>query len=213
MKAYSYVPDATVDWAVMDVPALCGAFLAEAGTLLDRPAYLAEARRLIAWTADKQTSYGAWYYTHPPGDSHITHDNYHTGIILDCLDRYRAASGDQRFDGAYRHGLDYYHRHLFTAAGAPRWRNDKQYPYDIHGAASGILCFVRAAHRDREWRRMADRVLGWTLDHMADRRGYFYYQRGRWRTKRFCLLRWANAWMCRALAAWLHLDRAGKSSS
>ena len=34
MKCYSYVPVSTLTWAVMDVPALVGAFLAEAGQLL-----------------------------------------------------------------------------------------------------------------------------------------------------------------------------------
>ena len=89
--------------------------------------------------------------------------------------------------------------------------NDKRFPHDVHGAASGILCFTRAARRDPRWREMAQRVLGWTLDHLYDRRGFFYYQRTRWRTKKLCLLRWANAWMCRALGSWLRLEHAAGS--
>ncbi len=203
MKCLSYVPDASVTWAVMDVPALVGAFLAETGEVLGEDGYRDEARRLLNWVADKQTDYGAWFYTHPADESLITHDNYHTAIVLDCFDRYRAATGDLRFDEAYWHGLGYYRDHLFMASGAPRWMNDKEHPYDIHGAASGILCFVRAAPRDGAYAENARRVLDWTLANMYDPRGFFYYQKTRWYTKKLCLLRWANGWMCRALAALL----------
>ena len=201
MKCYSYVPDASVTWAVMDVPALVGAFLAEAADVLDLQDYRDEARRLLNWVADKQTPYGAWFYTYPAEDSFITHDNYHTAIILDCFDRYRVATGDDRFDQAYWDGLEYYRQHLFTVDGAPRWMNHKEYPYDIHGAGSGILCFVRAASRDPRYADSARKAIDWALRYMYDRRGFFYYQRTRFYTKRFCLLRWCNGWMCWALAS------------
>lgn len=212
MKCFSYVPDAAVTWAVMDVPALVGAFLAEAAEVTGRD-FGDEPRRLLNWVADKQTEYGAWYYTHPPGDSLITHDNYHTAIVLDCFDRYRAATGDERFATVYARGLDYYRGHLFTAAGAPRWRNDREYPYDIHGAASGILCFVRAAARDPSCAALAEKITGWTLAHLYDPRGYFYFQKGRFLRKKLCLLRWANGWMCRALASLVRHERLTAPSS
>jgi hypothetical protein len=218
MKAYSYVPSREVTWAVMDVPALVGAFLAEAGQTLLTSEYDVEARRLLAWVAEKQTADGAWFYTHPPGDSHIGHDNYHTAIILDCFDRYRAASGDRDYDLIYERGLNYYLRHLFAASGAPRFMSDREFPYDIHGAASGILCFVRAAEaavRDGQpgeiagvRRAQARRILDWTLTNLYDSEGFFYYQRTRWRTKRFCLMRWCNAWMARAMASLLRSAEA-----
>ena len=203
MKCYSYLPDASVTWAVMDVPALVGAFLAEAGQLLERTEYISEARRLINWVADKQTDYGAWYYTYPPGDSHITHDNYHTAIILDCLDRYREASGDESFIQVYRLGLDYYRRELFNEDGSPRWMNNRDYPHDIHGAASGILCFVRAVQHNPAYLTQADQILSWTLGHMLDSRGYFYYQETPLFRRSFTLMRWCNAWMAWAMATWL----------
>ena len=40
----------------------------------------------------------------------------------------------------------------------------------------------------------------WTMANLYDARGYFYYQKTRLYTKRFNLMRWANGWMCRALA-------------
>jgi hypothetical protein len=201
MKCYSYVPSDAVDWAVMDVPALVGAFLAEAGVLLGRDEQLAEAERLVRWVVDKQTAAGAWYYTHPPGDSHVKHDNYHTAIILDSLDRYRRASGDRQFEESYRAGLGFYREQLFSRGWAPRWMSHREYPHDVHGAASAVLCFVRAADSDARYRDAAVGVLRWALDRLYDPRGYFYYQEGRFFRKRFCLMRWCNGWMSWALAA------------
>jgi hypothetical protein len=200
MKCYSYVPSETVDWAVMDVPALVGAFLAESGSLLGRGEYVAEAERLIRWVADKQTSEGAWYYTHPPGDSHVKHDNYHTAIVLDCLDRYRHASGDRQFEEPYHAGLRFYRERLFSEDWAPRWMSHREYPHDVHGAASAILCFARAAEHDSRHREAAVGVLRWALDRLYDPRGFFYYQETRFHRKRFCLMRWCNGWMSWALA-------------
>lgn len=207
---FTYVPDPRVSVAVVDVPALTGAFLAEAGKLLEREDLLADARRLMNWVADKQTNYGAWFYTHPRSDSLITHDNYHTAIILDCFDRYMEASGDTSFESVYREGLEFYSEHHFLEDGAPRWMHDgvrgQDHPFDIHGCGSAILCFSRAARRDHRYWPLALRTLDWTLDNMYDPRGFFYYQKTRFWTKRFCLLRWANGWMGWALAQVLRMS-------
>lgn len=201
---FTYVPDPQVTVAVIDVPALCGAFLAECAEIADRPDLLDPSRRLMAWVADKQTEYDAWFYTHPRSDSLITHDNYHTAIILDCFDRYARASGDRGFDDVYRQGLRFYRDHHFTPHGAPRWMHDghkaTDLPFDIHGSASAILCFVRASRSDASYWPLALRTLDWTLDHMYHPEGRFHYQKTRFGTKRFCLMRWCNGWMSWALS-------------
>ncbi len=223
----SYVPLENIDWAVMDVSALVSAFLvryarheeavntaASGGSGARRlDDYRSLARRLMAFVAARQTDYGAWFYTWPAGDSHIKHDNYHTAIILDCLADYLDETGDREWLPAYRRGLEYYRKELFTPEGAPRWMNNRTYPHDIHGAASGILAFTRAAELvgdpdGADCIGMADRILDWTLINLYDQRGFFKYQKTRWMTKRFCLMRWGNAWMCRALSRRLRAQRA-----
>ena len=110
------------------------------------------------------------------------------------------ATGDDSWQPVYRHGLDYYREHLFTDAGAPRWMNDQEYPYDIHGAAQGILTFSR--HLD-DYPGFAARVADWTLANMYDSSGRFYYQKSRLYRRKFTLMRWCNGWMARALASLL----------
>lgn len=205
----SYVPFTDINWAVMDVSALVSAYLARYAALLDNTSSEADklratARRLMAFVVNRQTDYGAWFYTWPAGDSHIKHDNYHTGIILDCLADYMTYTRDRCWEKPYLHGLGYYRKALFSSQGAPRWMNDREYPHDIHGAASGILAFTRAAAFDSancsSHLEMADRILDWTLRTLYDQRGFFSYQETRFYRKRFCLMRWGNAWMCQAIA-------------
>lgn len=201
---FSYVPDKKVDWAVMDVSALTAKMLLLADQCNSESDLKEDAARCMKYIINRQTSYGAWYYTDPPKDSHITHDNYHTGIILDCIYDYMKLSGNWCYEKEYKKGLDYYKKELFTDEGAPKWMNNKQYPYDIHGAAQGIISFSKAAEKYPEYIGSAEKVLIWTMENMFNKKNYnFYYQKGRFITKKFNLLRWCNGWMSYAISFYL----------
>ena len=99
----------------------------------------------------KQTDYGAWFYADPPSASHITHDNYHTGFILDAICLYGRSAGSDEFENAYRRGIEFYERRLFEPDGAARFMSDRLYPIDIHGCAQGVITFSlqQRHHGDR----------------------------------------------------------------
>jgi hypothetical protein len=192
-----YVP-VPMKMRVMDVSILVGSVLAQYAALSGKDQHASVAARLVNYVASQQTGYGAWWYADPPRDSHIRHDNYHTGFILDALHRYMEASGDRRHQDRYEAGLRFYADELFNADGSPRWMSDADYPHDIHGAAQGILTFSR--HLD-EWPELAPRIADWSLANMYHPDGRFYYQARRWGRKKFTLLRWCNGWMAIALSA------------
>lgn len=195
----SYVPDANITMAVMDVSALCGALCAMVGKHTGNEVFLRQAGRLLRYVVDKQTAAGAWFYTHPPGDSRITHDNYHSGEIVDALREYEVYTGDVSFKPAYQRGLDFYRAHLFTENLRPKWMHDREYPHDIHGYAQGILTFTIAGELER-----AARIAQSALEDMWDaREARFFYQKHRFYTVRFTLMRWCQAWMTQALSAFL----------
>ncbi|MFP3982434.1 MAG: hypothetical protein ACLFV2_01910 [Desulfurivibrionaceae bacterium] len=187
---------------VMDVSILIGAVLAQLVSLGRRPELADTARRLVTYVVDRQTDYGAWYYTDPPEDSHIRHDNYHTGFILDALWRYMEATDDWCWKIKYEKGLAFYADKLFNPDGSPRWMSDRDYPHDIHGAAQGLVSFGLAVRNGYNYRVLLDKIGTWSLDNMYDPEGRFYYQQGRRMTKKFTLLRWCNAWMFRGLVSW-----------
>lgn len=197
----SYVPSPDINWIVMDVSILAGAVLARTAAATDDSRWLPDAERLVRYVVNQQTNYAAWYYSDPPSDSHITHDNYHTGFILDAILDYTQATGDEQFMTAWHSGLRFYDEHLFESDGAPRWMHNRRYPHDVHGSAQGILTFTRAAQFDAHWLQCAEQIAGWALTNLYQESGWFVYQQTRFYTKRFNLLRWCNAWMARGLAA------------
>ncbi len=203
MKCLSYVPTPEIEMAVMDVSALCGALVAMVGRHAGRPELMAEARRLVAWVVDKQTAQGAWFYTHPPGDSPITHDNYHTGEILDAIADYADYSHDRRFDASYESGLAFYREHLFTDRARPKWMHDRTWPHDAHGYAQGIITFSRRG--DLELARAIATAAVEDLWRGAE--GRFAYQRRRFGTRSFTLMRWSQAWLSFALSYHLTMGR------
>lgn len=204
--ALSYAP-VDMTWVVMDTSALAGAVVARVAAATGESHLRRDARRLIRYVIDKQTAYGAWYYSHPPGDSHITHDNYHTGFILDAILEYSDASGDREVLPSYHHGVRFYAEQLFMRDGAPKWMSDRRYPHDVHGAAQGVLTFAQAARFRTAYGSLARTIADWALTNLYEPgEGRFYYQQGRWFTKRFTLMRWCNAWMAWALAALLRYE-------
>jgi hypothetical protein len=200
----SYMP-LPMNMRVLDVSILIGAVVSQYCMLSGNKKYLGAADRLINYVVNQQTNYGAWYYTDPPHDSHIRHDNYHTGFILDALWRYMEATNNYQHKEAYWKGLEFYANSHFNEDGAPRWMSDKDFPHDIHGAAQGIITFSQ--HLDR-YPGLSVRIANWSIKNMYNGEGRFYYQKNKWFKKRFTLLRWCNAWMALALSRLnLHLNR------
>jgi hypothetical protein len=202
-RCLSYVPS-DIDWIVMDVSALAGALTARLGAIGGDRELVREGGRLVRYVVSKQTDDGAWFYADPPSASHITHDNYHTGFILDAILQYGLCAGSDEFESAYRRGIEFYARRLFEPDGAARFMSDRLYPVDIHGCAQGVITFSLQQRHLGTGAAMATRVLDWTLGHMWDPgSGWFYYQRRRAYRTRIRELRWCQGWMSWALASYL----------
>jgi hypothetical protein len=205
-RCVSYVPDAAITWIVMDVSALVGALAARLGALTADARLVDEGGRLVRYVVSKQTAEGAWFYAEPPSASHITHDNYHTGFILDSILQYGRAAGSDEFDEPYRRGIDFYAKQLFEPDGAPRFMSDRRYPFDIHGSAQGVITFSLQQQHHGEGAAMAGKILDWTMANMWDpQSGWFYYQKRRWFRTKHRELRWCQGWMSWALASYLEL--------
>ena len=203
-RCLSYVPDRDIDWIVMDVSALAGALAARLGAIDDDSELIREGGRLVRYVVSKQTDYAAWFYADPPSASHITHDNYHTGFILDAILQYGLAAGSDEFESAYRRGIEFYEQRLFEPSGAARFMSDQEYPIDIHGCAQGIITFSLQQRHLSTGAVTATRVLDWTLGNMWDpASGWFYYQKRRGYRTRIRELRWCQGWMSWALASYL----------
>jgi hypothetical protein len=103
--------------------------------------------------------------------------------------------------------MRFYRENLFEDDGAPRFEDERRYPYDAHAAAQAILTFVqRGTERDL---RQARDVYRWSLRNLYDDDGYFYRRVGRVLTDETPYMRWSQGWMCRALSALSRQDAGG----
>ncbi len=196
----SYMP-LPMEMRVLDVSILIGSLISHYVKLTGENIHYSDtARRLLNYIINQQTDYGAWYYTDPPGDSPIGHDNYHTGFILDALWKYMDTTDNWEWLQNYKSGLKFYAEMLFNSNGSPRWMSDRDLPHDIHGAAQGILTFSR--HSD-EYALLLDNIVSWSIEKMYDSTGRFYYQEHRFYTTKYTLLRWCNAWIARSLSHYI----------
>jgi len=189
-----------VDAVVLNNNALAGAFLIKLWKETGENELRKTAEKLIAYTVNRRTDYYAWYYTYPREKSPITHDNYHTGGILDALLEYYEETGDDRFMDCYRKGLEFYRRELFEPDGAPKWMYNRRYPHDIHGAAQGIVTFAKAGRHNAVFRDQAEKCASWAFKTLYRLESADYaYREGRFMKWNYSLMRWCNAWMARAL--------------
>ncbi|MCG3147374.1 MAG: hypothetical protein PCFJNLEI_00813 [Verrucomicrobiae bacterium] len=144
-------------------------------------------RDCMEWSVKRQRADGSWWY----GEAENQHwiDNFHTGYNLVALQE------TGWFPEAARRGFEYWDKTFWTPEFAPRYYHDREFPYDTHCSAQGILTYLAFGELKK-----ANAVAEWAIANMWDDRGFFWYQRGRWFTNRVCYMRWTQAWMYYALA-------------
>jgi hypothetical protein len=161
--------------------------------------YRALAQRAIQYTARHQRPDSSWYYGEAPNLHWV--DNFHTAYVLDCFKLYAEGTGDHRFDQNLTIGYEYWKNTFFLADGTPRYYDYKTLPIDIQCCSQAIDTLVFFQDRDPESLDLALKIAMWTIQHMQDRTGYFYYRRySRWLVNRTPTLHWGQATMLSALA-------------
>lgn len=190
-----YHPGAKTDRFVINANALGAALLTELSKTVDDAGLRDLAEELFDYIVAQQQPSGGWYYMDPPESSHLSMDNHHNGFVIESLLRYRAITGDHRYDDSIDRAMQFYRQTLFEADGRPNWDESNAYPRDIHAAAQGIVTFVEAGEL-----AFARQIIDWAVSTLYDGSGAFWYRQQRWYVKRFTLMRWCQAWMAYALA-------------
>jgi len=158
------------------------------------------AERAFLYTAKYQRPDGSWYYGESSNLRWI--DNFHTAYVLDCFKHYSDLTGDQRFEKIIAAGYDYWKNTFFLEDGTPRYYSHKTLPIDIQCSSQAIDTLVFYSDRDPKGLPLAAKVANWTIKHMQDRTGYFYYRRYLLGiVNKTPTLHWGQATMLAALAA------------
>jgi len=200
MKCVGYVPIG-VNNRVININALLGSLLAKLWRYSNNDLYLIEGSKLISYVTGQKTMDNCWYYTDPPSASSITYDNYHTGGILDSLLEFMEYTNKKSYQKIWEESIHFYVNNLFLPDGSPKWMADKTYPLNIHGSAQGIVTFSKASKYNDGCMNIAKTIANWSVENLYDRKWhYFYYQKNRFFTERYTLMRWCNGWMTRAIS-------------
>jgi hypothetical protein len=184
---------------VHNASTLAAGLLARAYSYTQNESYRALAEKAIRYTARHQRPDSSWYY----GEAAIQHwiDNFHTAYVLDSFKHYADGSGDDRFQKVMMNGYEYWKNTFFLPDGAPKYYNHKTLPIDIQCCSQAIDTLVFFRDRDPESLSLAMRIAKWTIEHMQDRTGYFYYRRySRWLVNKTPTLHWGQATMLCSLA-------------
>lgn len=195
-KCLGYV-SADVSEMVININAIAAAFLAKLYGVTKHGSYQKNAIKLVNFVVNNAVENNRWTYTTDIEHSYV--DNYHTGGIIDGILETMENLNDWRWQPTLLDAVQYYGQALFTKEGAPKNRDNREYPYDIHGAAQGIITFAKMSRMKPTYREFAEKIYDWTIEHLYSREGFFYYQKMRWYTKKFSLMRWCNSWMLYAM--------------
>ena len=198
--SFSY-PRPSVRSQVYNANLLAAALFFRVANLAGESKFLEPALKAARYSVGQQQPDGSWFY----GVQRSQHwvDNFHTGYNLGALRSIARDSGISDFDPNIRRGLDFYLRHFVREDGAPRYFHDRTYPIDTHCAAQALITLAEFKDVDPGNMALAESVLRWTLRHMWDERGFFYYRVLRTCTIRTAYMRWTEVWMLLALVTLL----------
>ena len=162
--------------------------------------YKTAARASVVACCKGQKEDGSWVYGMLPVQGWI--DSFHTGYNLDGLIAYEELTGDGSFHENIEKGFDFYIKNFFEEDGCPKYYHDRKYPIDIH-CPGQLLVTLSRLHKLSDYREFVERVLKWTIDHMQDKKGYFYYQLKPGISSKISYMRWSNAFMFNALSFYI----------
>lgn len=155
------------------------------------------ARDAMVYSCARQLPEGGWYYGHELKYHWV--DNFHSGYNLDSLKCYIENSSDSPFEENLRRGFEYYMKVFFEKDGTPKYYNNKTYPIDIQCAAQAITTLANFSALYPEALELSKKVAAWTIDHMQDKTGYFYYRVMPMYKMKVPMLHWGQATMYRGL--------------
>lgn len=158
------------------------------------------AKASVKACCEAQSEDGSWVYGMLPVQSWI--DCFHTGYNLDALATYEEMTGDNSYSSNIEKGFEFYIKNFFEPDGCPKYYHDSKYPIDIH-CPGQLFVTLERLHKFDECRLLAENVLNWTVGHMQDKKGYFYYQLKQGMNSKIPYMRWSNAFMFNALSYYL----------
>ena len=168
--------------------------------------------RSVDFTIAYQKDDGRWNYRvdTATGNERAQVD-FHQGYVVESLyDTIKYAGlNDPKYEKALHRGTEFYYKEQFFPDGRAKRRLPRIWPVDIHNQSQGIITFSKLCELDSQYLGFSKTIAQWTIDHMQNRSGYFYFQVYPHFTNKIAYMRWSQAWMALAL---IELKKAWKNS-
>jgi len=161
---------------------------------------LAAAQQSVNACCAIQREDGAWRFGGDKIQSWV--DSFHTGYKLESISEYQKYSKDNSYKKNIEKGTKYYIENFFLEDGTPKYYDTKVNPIDIHCPAEFVTAMYRLG-KFKETEKMIEKTLNWTIDHMQDKEGYFYYQINSGVPSKIPYMRWGQAWMMYGMSFYL----------
>jgi rhamnogalacturonyl hydrolase YesR len=203
---FSYTP---IDrFHVHNANLLVSEFLIRVGTHVGSTEFVDHGYRALHYALSEQNADGSLCYWGRDQDSRCRIDHYHSGFDIRSLYGIWKATDDPGVRDALDRYYAFYRTRLFDRRFHILYRPDRRYPVNIHSCAEAILCNATLARDYSEAWEYLEHASAWTVEQMQNTNGSFAFMRRRlgpirW-TNRIPYLRWAQAWMLRALATACH---------
>lgn len=192
----SYLPD--LQSSIHNANMLGAGILARTAKHSGSAEYRRVARAAMEYSCSRQRPDGSWWYAEDAAHQWI--DNFHTGYNLESLKHYCDATADNAYAQNFEKGLAFYKANFFEQSGRPKYYHTRTYPVDIQCAAQAIDTLAFISNDDPESLELAKLVAAWTIRHMQDRKGYFYYRQFPIMKAKTPMLHWGQGTMFKALA-------------
>ena len=185
---------------IFNASLFAGETLAGVGTHTGEVELCELAARAARYVLRQQRQDGSW--TYGSGKAQVWIDSFHTAYVLLSLAKIMKGcpSAGLELSRTLERGYRFWRETFFLADGWPKYYHDELYPADTHTAATAIITLIELRSLDQTALPLAEKIAGWTIRNLRDRRGFFHYQRRRFHTVRTPFMRWAESWMLYALA-------------
>jgi len=157
----------------------------------------------VKFTLHSQAGEGSWPYGTSFNDRWI--DSFHTGYVLVGLNRISRLFDLPEIGNEVKLGYQYWKKDLFLENGFPKYYSNRVFPIDIHVISQAILTYLEFSALDPASKERAIYLAKWGIEHFQHPDGHFYYQQNFAYTIRIPYIRWAQAWMQRALTELLSI--------
>lgn len=143
----------------------------------------------LSYSMKYQREDGSWHYAETEFQRWI--DSFHTGFNLQSISYFLENDVGQEYREAFTKGVRFYKEQFFLDDGTPKYYHNRVYPIDIHSPAQAVVFFSRLG---KDYAVFAEKILKWMVEHMQDKRGFFYFQKRPCYTVKIPYMRWAQAW-------------------